>query len=93
MRSNRRKNCPLTLSVSAPVVEHISFLNIYNGGQESTFGVFGYCTNIQVGLGPSSSPSLSHLLAKVQIREIDMNSPEPAPAVVSDMTSRPRPTP
>ncbi|GFZ44487.1 hypothetical protein JCM24511_02209 [Saitozyma sp. JCM 24511] len=36
-------------SISAPVVDHISFLNIYNGGQESTFGVFGYCTNVQSG--------------------------------------------
>lgn len=56
--SSTGRDVPLTQSVSAPIVDHISFLNIYNGGQESTFGVFGYCTNVQVGPGSSrlSSP-------------------------------------
>ena len=31
--------------VSAPVVDHIAFLKVNNGGQTASFGTFGYCTN------------------------------------------------
>lgn len=39
----------MSFSVSAPVIDHISFLDITTGSSKATFGVFGYCSNIIVG--------------------------------------------
>jgi len=38
----------LVATISAPVIERISFLNIEGQGLRSTFGTFGYCVNANV---------------------------------------------
>lgn len=37
----------LVASISAPVINQISFLDVAQGGDQATFGVFGYCSNAE----------------------------------------------
>ncbi|KAK4685952.1 hypothetical protein P7C73_g4180, partial [Tremellales sp. Uapishka_1] len=41
----------LVSTISAPVIKQISFLDIKTGSVKATFGVFGYCANINSGSG------------------------------------------
>ncbi|CAD6589718.1 MAG: hypothetical protein TREMPRED_005484 [Tremellales sp. Tagirdzhanova-0007] len=52
-------------SISAPVINKISFLDVKNGAAESTFGAFGYCANINSGNGGCSSSKLGYNIATV----------------------------
>ncbi|WVQ82828.1 hypothetical protein IAT38_004960 [Cryptococcus sp. DSM 104549] len=54
----------LVSTISAPVIHNISFLNIQSGSQKSTFGVFGYCSNI-VGSDSCSSKALGYDIVSV----------------------------
>jgi hypothetical protein len=38
----------LVATISSPVIKQISFLDVTGSGTRSTFGTFGYCTNINV---------------------------------------------
>jgi len=53
----------LVATISAPVVDKISFLNITNGGSTTSFGVFGYCQDAQSG--QCSSRALGYSLASI----------------------------
>jgi len=55
----------LVATISAPVVHDISFLNVHNGGSETTFGVFGYCQNANVGHGTCSGSKLGYDIASI----------------------------
>lgn len=59
--------------VSAPVVHSISFLNIHNGGQTTSFGVFGYCRNIGVCILDSL---IKMMLMKMSEREWRLLQPD-----------------
>ena len=47
----------LVATISAPVIHEISFLNVYDGGSKTTFGVFGYCLNANVSGQTAFQPS------------------------------------
>ena len=59
-RGSRDKSSTDT-AVSAPIFRPISLLDVYTGGQRSTFGVFGYC----VGGGSCSNRGLGYNLPGV----------------------------
>ncbi|WVQ82826.1 hypothetical protein IAT38_004958 [Cryptococcus sp. DSM 104549] len=54
----------LLSSISAPVIHTLSFLDIQNGKQKSTYGAFGYCTNV-VGSDSCSSAALGYDIVKI----------------------------
>ena len=40
----------MLISVSAPIINRISLFDVNRAGDRSTFGVFGYCSSIDVSL-------------------------------------------
>lgn len=52
----------LVATISAPVVNRISFLDVTGAGTRSTFGTFGYCTNINASPSGCTSAKLGYNL-------------------------------
>lgn len=50
-------------SISAPVINHISFLNVNSAGSETTFGAFGFCRNVNADNSGCSSSTIKYAVS------------------------------